>query len=150
MTLRAHGLTVREPDGWDVRIFRRRPADGAATHPVLHAATVRLPWERGDYGSNVVDRLGADDCFVALLEFAAADASSPLFAAAGLPRLRAADFHPRQLHRVLPGQSGVQRFFHVGHRAFSVYVVIGAHARRLHAAPRVRELLGSVGVGSRS
>lgn len=144
MTIARHGLTVRVPAGWDVRIFQRAAEAGEATHPVLHAATVRLPWVRGDYGSNVVDRLGADDAFVALLEFGEGAERSALFAPRGWPQLRAHDFGSAQLHRALQGQSGVQRFFHVGRRAFSLYAVLGGHSRRLLVVPRVQQLLASI------
>jgi hypothetical protein len=145
MTVVAHGLRVRPPAGWDVRIYRRRPsAEGEATHPVLHAATIRLPSDRGDYGSNVVTALGADDAFVAVLEFGADSASSALFAHSGWPRVSARDFDPKQLHRSVLGQSGAQVFFHVGHRAFCVYAVLGAHSRRLFSAPRVQQLVSSI------
>lgn len=149
MMLAAHGLSVRVPTGWDVRIYRREPTDGEVPNPILHAATVRLPWSRGDYGSNVVDRLGADDAFVALLEFDRADASTALFAPRGLPHVTATDFGPRQLHRVLPHQSGTQSFFRVNGRPFSLYVVLGAHSRRLLLVDRVQQLLDGIGVGGR-
>jgi hypothetical protein len=142
-----HGLAVAPPAGWDVRIYRRAPADGDTTHPIVHAATIRLPAQRGDYGSNVVTRLGPDDAFVAVLEFDPASATQPLFARSGLPRLRANDFATHQLHRALPGQSGTQVFFHVGHRAFSLYAVLGAHSRRLFVVPRVEDLLRSIRIG---
>lgn len=146
--LAAHGLSVRPPSGWDVRIYRRAAAPGESTHPILHASTVRLPWVRGDYGSNVVDRLGAADAFVALVEFGDGAAAAGLFEAEGVPRPRPGDFHPRQLHRVLPRQSGAQWFFHVGDRAFSLYVVLGEHAQRLLVVRRIREVLDTVDVGA--
>lgn len=144
--MRAHGLALDPPAGWDVRITRRRPDPGETTHPVLHACTRRLPFSRGDYGSGAVDLLGADDAFVALVEFDAAAAGSALHDPEGLPRPRAAQFSPRQLHRSLPHQSGCQWFFHVGARAFSLYVVLGAHERRAVLAPRVEALLARLHV----
>jgi len=146
VTVVRHGLQVAPPPGWDVRIYRRDAAVGETTHPILHAATTRLPADRGDYGSNVVDRLGPDDAFVALLEFGPEAAAATLFARGGAPRLTARDFHPRQLHRALPGQSGVQSFFHVRGRAFGLYAVLGAHSRRLLVAPRVHALVASIRV----
>lgn len=146
MTLVRHGLEVAPPPGWDVRIFRRTAGPGETTHPVLHAATVRLPADRADYGSNVVTLLGPDDAFVALLEFDAAAATTALFASSGWPQLTARDVHPQQLHRHLHGQSGAQVFFHVRRRSFSLYVVIGAHSRRLFVVPRVQQLLRGIRV----
>ena len=149
MSLHRHGLSVTPPAGWDVRIYRREPGPGETTHAVLHAATTRLPAERGDYGSNVVAGLGVDDAFVALLEFDPAETHSALFTRRGCPPVRPRDFSPRQLHRVLPGQSGVQSFFSVRGRAFALYVVLGAHARRLFVVPRVQELVGAIRVDPR-
>ena len=147
MSVVAHGLVARPPAGWDVRIYRRRPAVvGEVTHPVLHAATIRLPADRGDYGSNVVASLGPDDAFVALLEFGADAATSALFAPKGLPHLRAGDFSSKQLHRSILGQSGAQAFFHVGARAFCLYAVLGAHSRRLFVAPQVQRLVRAISV----
>jgi len=144
MTLLRHGIQVTPPRGWDARIYLRDAGPGERTHPILHAATVRLPGDRNDYGSNVVTALGSDDAFIALLEFDAEAARSNLFAASGLPRVSARDLRPQTLHRTLPGQSGLQMFFHVKARAFSLYVVVGAHSRRLFTMPRVQQLLGSI------
>lgn len=147
MNLQRHGLRVTAQPGWDIRIYRRAAAEGETTNPVLHAATVRLPWVRGDYGSNVVDRLGRRDAFFALIEFDPEAASTALFGPTGIPRPRSADFSPLQLHRVLPRQSGAQWFFNARGRAFSLYVVIGDHAQRLFVLPRVRQIIETVGVG---
>ena len=145
--LRAHGLSVAPPRGWDVSIYRRRPdGDGATTHPVLHAATVPLPPGRGDFGTGAVELLGADDVLVALVEYDGASAATPLFRRQGLPRPRAADFHPRGLQRTLPGQSGAQWFLTWRGRPFCLYVVLGSHARRALLVPKVHELLAALTV----
>jgi hypothetical protein len=47
------------------------------------------------------------------------------------------------------GQAGAQRFFHVGARAFSLYVVIGSHRLRSRTVPIVGELLRTLRVASR-
>ena len=146
MRLARHDLSVDLQPGWDVRIFRRPSGEGDVAHSVLHAATVRMPPDRGDYGSGVVTELGDDDAFVALVEFGADAASSALFSARGLPTISSRDFAPTQLHRVVPGQSGYQTFFRVHRRAFSLYVVLGAHSRRLFVVPRVRHLLDTIQV----
>ena len=46
MILRAHGMSVDLPDGWEGRIFRRRHGD-----PTLHAGTFALPQDDGEFGS---------------------------------------------------------------------------------------------------
>ena len=130
------------PVGWDAHIYRRMDdGDGSTAHPVLHAATIPLPRSRGDYGTGAVELLGPHDVLVALVEHGEAAAGTALFARAGLPRVSAADFHPRGLQRTIDGQSGAQWFFHVGRRSFCLYVVLGAHAARARLVPRVRELV---------
>ncbi len=162
MRLRRHGLSVDAPAGWDVRISRR-PAGGGfsaasvragaaaadlpealTSNPVLHAATIPLPEERGDFGGGVTPLLGDDDVFVSLFEYDGEAAGTPLFAREGLPSVGPADFSPAQLQRTLDGQSGRQWFFTHAGRAFCLYVVLGAHARRALLAPRVREVLASL------
>ena len=147
MRLRAHGLAVEQPPGWEVRI-RRRPADpsepGGVPGPVLHASTVPLPETRGDFGGGVTPLLTADDVFVCLAEYEPEAAGTPLFAAKGRPRVSPDDVRPNQLQRSLPGQSGVQYFFTEGTRAFCLYVVLGSHARRAALVRKVNEVLATL------
>ena len=78
-TIRAHGIDVGLPAGWDGRISVR--ADGApeaaftaaGTHaatlrsrPVVHLANFGLPADRGDFGSGAVELMGDRDVFVVL------------------------------------------------------------------------------------
>jgi hypothetical protein len=138
----AHGLAVHAPPGWDTRIYRRDDSGaGERAHPILHAGTFPLPSARGDFGSGAVDRMRAEDVLVVLVEYDAASARTALFSRRGMPRPSAADFSPRQLQRTLAGQSGGQWFFHIGDRAFCLYVVLGSHARRTRLVPRVHDLL---------
>jgi hypothetical protein len=111
---------------------------------VLHAATIPLPASRGDYGTGAVELLGPGDVLVALVEHGEAAAGTPLFERSGFPTPSAADFHPRGLQRTIDGQSGAQWFFHVGRRAFCLYVVLGSHAWRARLVPRVRELVDAL------
>jgi hypothetical protein len=147
MRVQAHGLRVETQSGWEVRI-RRRPPDhaepGARARPMLHAATVPLPEERGDFGGSVTPALGPDDAFVSLFEYEPEAASTALFTRRGRPRPTPADFSPRQLQRTLPGQSGVQYFFADRGRAFCLYVVLGSHARRASLVRKVNALLDSL------
>jgi hypothetical protein len=143
--LRAHGLGVSPPRGWDAHIYRRlADGDGSTTHPVLHAATIPLPRGRGDFGTGAVERLGPDDVLVALVEYDEASATTALFRRRGFPKPTAADFHPRGLQRTIPGQSGAQWFFNARGRAFCLYVVLGSHSRRALLMPKVRELLDNL------
>lgn len=141
----SYGLAVSPSSGWEAAIFRRRPAAGEITFPVLQAATVPLPPVRGDYGSGVVELLGAGDVFVSLLEFGPGAAGSPLFPPANaVPRLTADLYRPKALQRVIRGQAGVQRFFTLSGRAFCLYSVIGSFARRDPLSILADQLVGSL------
>jgi len=143
--LAAHGVETRLPAGWEARIFRRRDPSGATTHAVVHAATVPLPDERGDFGGGVVDALGSDDVFVTIIEFHPDAAASALFRSDGIPRaLRPRDFDTHALQRALPGQAGAQVFFRHRGRAWCLYAVIGSHRNRVRLVGRVNEVLGGI------
>jgi hypothetical protein len=165
------GIAVTLPPGWEAALYRRDEhpttadgrvtrqgvseqaltslAPGASTHPVLHTASFPLPPDRGDYGSGAVDVMAAQDLFVSLVEFHPDAATTPLFSHAGVPRgLSSDDFGANALQRVLTGQSGCQRFFHVNGRAFCLYVVLGSHARRHLLVPAVNQLLDSLDIAS--
>jgi hypothetical protein len=146
--MRAYGLSVAPPKGWDVRIARRLPGPhGERSRPVLHACTKPLPEDRGDYGSGAVDLLGSEDVFVSLLEFGPESVGTPLFARQGRPDpLPLASFSPTRLQRTLPGQSGLQIFFTDNDRAFCLYVVLGAHSQRVRLVPRADALVRTLGV----
>jgi hypothetical protein len=153
MSISGTGVEVGLPQGWDGRIAGRLPegdvstaAIASATEPtaVVHAASFPLPADLGDFGSGAVNRMTARDVFVVLLEHGPESIGTPLFAAQGIPRLRPNDFSPATLRMMLPGQSGVQRFFTVNGRPFCLYAVIGAHSRRIGLAGVVNELLAAV------
>jgi hypothetical protein len=81
------------------------------------------------------------------VEFHPDAARTPLFAQQGIPAdLGSDDFGANALQRVLPGQSGCQRFFNVNGRAFCLYVVLGSHARRHLLVPTVNQLLTSLDI----
>ena len=142
------GLDVTVPPGWQVAA-RRQPAsvEGRVGNLVVHAATVPLPRNRGDFGSGVLHGLGPDDVFLTLLEHDRASAGSVLFAARGMPTVRPSDFDPSSMQQVIPGRSGGQWFFSVSGRPWCLYAVLGSHARRQRGAARVGELLRGVRIG---
>lgn len=144
--LAGHDRSVQLPPGWDGRIYRRRPAEADATsRPVLHAGSFALPQERGDFGSDATDLMGADDVFLSLVEYDPEAAGTALFAAQGPPwPVPARAFSPRQLQRHVPGQSGAQFFFSHGGRAYCLYVVLGDHGRRGRLVTAANEVLASV------
>jgi hypothetical protein len=114
------------------------------SRPVLHACTRQMPADRGDFGSSVVDLLGPDDIFVALVDYGADVADQGLFANQGMPRLAPSQFGPNRLQRPLPGMSASQHFFSEGGRAFCLFTVIGSHARRMASVPRAAGLVASI------
>lgn len=155
----AYGLAVTTPPGWESRIFRRpehgEPASmdvagaaappGEKSYPVVHIATVPLPMDAADYGSDIVEELGRDDALIVLKEFDPASATSALFARKGMPRdVRVDEFDPNTLQRSLPGLAGYQAFFHERGRAFCLYVVLGSFRRRAWIVPRVNEVLATL------
>lgn len=159
--LRAHGMAVDVPAGWDGRISRRpehgevgvASADGApaprgfTTRPVTHVASVPLPGDVADFGSNAVDELGPDDALVALVEYDPANAGTTLFTPQGVPRALDPElFNPNALQRSLPGQAGLQLFFSEQGRALCLYVVLGSYSRRHDVVPRVNAVLESLQV----
>ncbi|MEX2267046.1 MAG: hypothetical protein WEA75_00020 [Acidimicrobiia bacterium] len=156
--IEAHGLAVDLPAGWEGRVFRRAEAGevqaagvvgasappGELTFPVVHVASIPIPNDAADYGSDLVESLGPDDAFIVLKEFEPADATQPLFARAGMPELAPEDFDPAGLQRQLSGQAGRQEFFHEAGRAFCVYVVLGSYSRRNEVVPAVNAVLAGI------
>lgn len=140
MRLAAHGIASNLPPGWEGTIHGERQdlpeeaADraiaGAAQRPsvlpVAHFATFPLGTQSNDFGADVVEVMHDSDIFVSLVEYDPAEAGSALFAHEGLPRrLDPRAFSSRQLQRTLPGQTGLQLFFHERGRAFCLYIVLG-------------------------
>jgi hypothetical protein len=158
----AHGIDVGLPAGWDGRITVR--ADGAGesaiaasgtrvatlrSHPVVHLASFGLPAARGDFGSGAVELMGDRDVFVVLFEYEPEATDTALFRSQGIPTtLTARSFEPATLRRGITGQSAHQAFFQEAGRAFCLYVVLGAHARRAALVPLVNRVLEGVRIGS--
>lgn len=147
MRLSAHGLAVELPTGWEGRIYRRPAPEGGTTHPILHAATIPLPAERGDFGSGAVELLGPSDAFLAVVEYPPSSSGQAIFGTHDLPRVLDPDsFHPMALQRTIPGQGGLQVFCRHRGRAFSVYAVLGSHFQRHLVAPRLGTVLATLEV----
>ena len=142
MNLDSAGVRVALPAGWEARA-RLQPSNvpGRRGNLLMHAATIPLPADRGDFGSGVVEHLGPDDVFVSLFEYDAADAGKALFSAQGLPVLRPSDFSTANLQRTQLGRSGGQWFFTVAGRPFCLFVVLGSHSRRAAGAAKATALL---------
>jgi hypothetical protein len=154
--LRAFGIAVDLPRGWDGRIYRRPAADGTSAsmagldagegtvNPVAHLANFPLPAERGDYGSGAVERMRAGDVLVCILEFDPEASGTELFRHEGVPTFRPGSFAPQAMQRTIQGMSGAQAFFRSAGRAFCAYAVLGSHRDRVALTPLVNRLLESV------
>jgi hypothetical protein len=144
--LAGHGRTVQLPPGWEGRIYRRPVEEADATsQPVLHAGSFALPEDRGDFGSDATDLMGAGDVFLSLVEYDPEAAGTALFSSEGPPwPVSPRAFSTRQLQRHIPGQSGAQFFFSHRGRAYCLYVVLGDHGRRETLLPTANEVLASV------
>ena len=151
----SHGVSIDVPEGWEAELSVQPdpsvldPAADPLPAPlvVLHAANFSLPAERDDYGSGAVEIMGRNGIFAALVEFHGASAATRLFAADGLPtRLAADDFSPDQLNMSIPGQAGLQQFFHAGSRPFCLYSVIGSHSLRGVLVPELNRVLAGLSI----
>lgn len=163
MHLAAHGFSIDLPRGWEGTISRR--LDNAAAQaagavrgatplleelvlPVAHLATFGLPADRGDFGSGAVEVMGAEDLFIALLEFGPECAGTALFAQTRLPRLDPSGFDRNRLQRTLAGQSGHQSWYTINGRALGLYVVLGSHGLARKLVPRANEVLANLRVAA--
>jgi len=143
--LRAHGIDARLPAGFEGRIFRRAAAHGSVSRPVAHFATFPLPAGVGDFGNGAVTAMGPDDVLVVLFEYGPESVGTALFARQGMPTsLEPGHFSPITLRRGLGGQSGTQWFFVEQGRPFTLYAVLGSHAKRFALLPRLNSLLGNL------
>lgn len=144
--LRAAGITVDLPAGWDGGIAASATMDdGAVRQSVTHLANFPLPEQRGDYGGGAVTHMGWTDILVVLLEFDPVSTAQPLFSLRGLPRvLRSTDFGRDTLQHRIEGQGGCQLFFQEAGRAFCLYVVLGSYVDREDLIPAVNDLLARV------
>ncbi len=142
------GISVEVPGGWEARMRRANASEeGGRTFPVVHASTVALTGKVADYGGGAVEKLGAEDVFVSLVEFGDEAVGSSLFKEVDvIPTLHPRLFGPNQLQRRLSGQSGAQIFFTFRGRAFCLYVVLGSHSRRASLTNRANQLIGNLDI----
>ncbi|CAA9224827.1 MAG: hypothetical protein AVDCRST_MAG76-897 [uncultured Acidimicrobiales bacterium] len=163
MHLAAHGFSIDLPRGWEGTISRRldhaaaqavnalaglTPLIAEQVLPVAHLATFGLPANRGDFGSGAVEVMGADDLFIALLEFGPECAGTALFSRTRLPALDPSGFDRNRLQRTLAGQSGHQSWYTINGRALGLYVVLGSHGLARKLVPRANEVLANLQVAA--
>ena len=146
--LESFGISLLVPSGWEARFTGpAAQSDDGDEHPYMHAANFTLPVHRAPFGGGVVGEMRAAHVFVALLEYTPVSATTPLFAARGVPvRLQGSDFSASSLQRSVQGQSGCQRFFHTAGRALCLYVVLGGRAAHGRGLEDVNALLWSMRV----
>lgn len=146
MRLEGAGVTVDLPPGWEGEIGNAA-ALAAAGHGerklVAHFANFPLPATRADFGAEAVKVMTPGDVFVVLFEYGEESADRALFRPEGVPRIKPGDFDRNALQHGIPGQSGLQRFFRLNGRPFSLYVVVGSHIDRADVVDQVNALLAS-------
>lgn len=142
------GLSVDVPSGWEGSIDGggfQQLSSGEQEPTLMHVGSFPMPAERGSFGSGATELMNTDDILIVLFEYGPDSVGTPLFAAEGMPRaFRPEDFDRESLQRVVPGQSGLQRFFTENGRAFCLYVVLGSHIDRADLAPTVNSVLATV------
>jgi hypothetical protein len=144
--LEGAGVAVDLPTGWEGEIGNAAAlaAEGPADRKlVAHFANFPLPANRADFGAEAVKVMRPGDVFVVLFEYGAESTDRALFRSDGMPHIAAGDFDRNALQHGIPGQSGLQRFFRVNGRPFSLYVVVGSHIDRADVVDQVNALLAS-------
>ena len=121
--LRAHGLALTVRRGWEARIWLPDHPPPAENRPVVRLANFALPSTKDTYAEDVADALRPGQVVASLVEFAPRLADRGLYAPQGVPSLDVEDLDPRAVQRHLAGRSGLQRFFSLRGRAFSLYVI---------------------------
>jgi hypothetical protein len=152
--LRAHGISVDLPEGWEGRIFRHRHGD-----PTLHAATFALPTHDGEFGSRATGVMPPGSAFVTITEYRPGNGLVPgkgLFESTEIPLpLDRRRFRPNTLLVGRRGQSGFQHFFTSGGRPFCLYAVISRGSGPAAASTRhahvegLNRVLDSVAIEAR-
>ena len=141
--LKAHGIAVELPPGWEGRIYRREGGD-----PTLHAASFALPHADGDFGSVATARIPAGGGFFSLTEYRPGRRLVPgkgLFASTEIPLpLDPRNFDPRALHIGRRGQAGFQHFFTADGRPFCLYAVLSTKTAPHAGVTKPKARLGEV------
>lgn len=145
-----YGISVSVPADWDAQIYlTTSPTDNpeGISSPTMHAASFPLPPDDlSSYGSTLVADMTENDVFMAMVEYAGADATGVLFTANDhLPQFLTTDaFSPWILQRSLPGQGGAQYFFTESGRAFCLYVVLGSFSNAVPLVAEVNDVLPTI------
>lgn len=153
MNIDAPGISITLPAGWEAEVDHGagevEPGMETVVTPRVHIANFPLPPDRGDFGSNAVERMLERDVLICLLEESIGAAGSQLHGHAGVPRLQAQDFSPSSMQRAIKGQSGTQVFFQDQGRAFVLYVVVGSHLSRAGLIDGINQVLAGITIHPR-
>jgi hypothetical protein len=147
VTIAGHGLTMDLHPGWEASIWRPPVEPPATSGPVVRLANFPLPATKDTYAAEVAEVLEPGAVLVSLVEFDRALAGVGLYAPRGVPRLRLEDLDPRALQASGPGRLGVQRFFSLRGRAFSLYVMARQGPALREALHRLNATLASLTAG---
>lgn len=140
MIITGHGLTMDLPTGWEGRIYQRPEAT-----PILHAANFGLPPVDGDFASGAVGAMPEDGVLIVLAQYQLSLSGQGLFRPGSLPiPMAAMAFRARAMQRRVPGRLGLQRFFTVQTRPFSLYVVTGTKPSRGELVDRANRVLSTL------
>lgn len=142
--IRAFGIEVEAPAGWEARIFRL--PDG---EPTLHAASFPLPVSDGEFGANATRHMKTHEAFLSVTEYKVDGKLAPgrgLFAAGKPHTIAARAFSPNVLLRGSHGQLGSQLFFTDAGRPFALYAVVGSVAALGSRLPELNALLAGLAV----
>lgn len=127
--LKGHGVRLTLPEGWSGRIFRQRPKPPEQMGPMVHAGNFAIPMNDFAFASEMMAQVRPGRVAFAYLEYLPDQVIRPgegLYEKEGVPGPFALeDFSPLTMHVRLPGQAGLQRFFHVRGRTVVLYAVIG-------------------------
>jgi hypothetical protein len=142
-----HGLAVEVHPGWEARVWRPDVAAPAVSGAVVRLANFPMPVTKNTYAAEVADDLRPGDVLVSFVELDPSLADRGLYAAQGVPNVRVDDLDPRALQAAGPGRLGVQRFFSLHGRAFSLYVMAREGPGLEHALRTMNASLRSLTVG---
>jgi hypothetical protein len=118
-----HGLSLRVPTGWEARLWMPDLSPPAINLPVIRLTNDAMPMSRNTYAVEESEKLRRSQVVATLVEFDPALADVGLYGPQGVPVFTADDLDPRALQRAQEGRAGLQRFFSVNGRAFSLYVM---------------------------
>ena len=128
-------------------MWRPEMAAPAVPGAVVRLANFALPVTKNTYAAEVADDLRPGDILVSLVELDPALADRGLYVAQGVPRIRVDDLDPRAVQAAGPGRLGIQRFFSLHGRAFSLYVMAREGPGLEHALRALNATLRSLTVG---